>query len=288
MTNPRRRLERQGSAAGGALLTRRGRRGSTFVIMQENTQALPAEAEEAASARALLRREGRAALATTLAIETPAGSEIPRGGGAPYVSLVLFARDLDAAPLLLLSDLAQHTRNLAVDPRLALLIDGTAGHADPLAGPRLTVLGRAAVSADPRLLARFTARHPESRRYAGFGDFHLYRVAVERAHLVAGFGRIKWIAAAALLEAGDLAALAAAEPQILAAANADPAALPDRFAHRLGRRGTGWRMTGIDPGGVDLCRAEETARLDFAAPARTPQAAREALSALAAATGGNL
>lgn len=241
-----------------------------------------------ALARALLRREGRAALATTLNVGVPAGSEIPQGEGAPYVSLVLLARDLDAAPLLLLSDLAQHARNLAVDPRLALLLDGTAGHADPLAGPRLTVLGRAAVSADPRLLARFTARHPGSRRYAGFGDFHLYRVAVERAHLVAGFGRIEWIAGAALLEAGDLAALAAAEPQILAAANADPAALPDRFAHRLGRRGRGWRMTGIDPAGVDLCHAGETARLDFPEPAPTPQAAEQALAALAAATRRNL
>lgn len=243
--------------------------------MQENLQALPAGGEGAALARALVRREGRAALATTLE-------------GAPYASLVLLARDLDAAPLLLLSDLAQHARNLAADPRLALLIDGTAGHADPLAGPRLTLIGRAGPSADPRLMARFTARYPESRRYAGFGDFRLYRVAVERAHLVAGFGRIEWIAGAALLEAGDLAALAAAEPQILAAANADPAALPDRLAALLGRRGSGWRITGIDPAGVDLRRAQETARLDFPAPAPTPQAVREALSTLAAAACGNL
>lgn len=270
MTNPRRRFMPKGPAAGSALLTRRGRRGSTPVIMQETIPALPAGGEEAALARALLRREGRAALATTLE-------------GAPYASLVLFALDLDAAPLLLLSDLAQHARNLAADPRLALLIDGTAGHADPLAGPRLTVLGRVAASGDRRLLARFTARHPESRHYAGFGDFRLYRVAVERAHLVAGFGRIGWIAGAALLEAGDLAALAAAEPQILAERNADPAAPPDLFAARLGRRGSGWRMTGIDPAGADLRREGETARLDFPELAPTPQAARNALSALAAA-----
>ena len=114
-------------------------------------------------------------------------------GGAPYASLVLVAADLDASPLLLLSDLAQHSRNIAFDPRVSLLLDGTEGHADPLAGPRLTLLGRAEAVADPRLLARFAARHPSSALYAGFADFRLYRVAVERGHLVAGFGRIDWI-----------------------------------------------------------------------------------------------
>jgi putative heme iron utilization protein len=244
--------------------------------MHETPPALPAERQGAALARALLRRADRAALATSLA-------------GAPYASLVLLAADLDASPLLLLSDLAQHSRNLAADPRSALLLDGTAGLDDPLTGPRLTVLGRAEASDDRRLLARFTARHPGSRRYAGFGDFRLYRLRVERGHLVAGFGKIEWIAGAALLQAGETAALAAAEPEILAHMNADHAEALDLYAGRLlGRAGGGWRMTGIDPEGIDLCREGETARLDFPDPVTTPQAARRALAALAAAARGNL
>src|SRR5215510_13959993 len=91
-------------------------------------------------ARRLLRRSGRAALATNML-------------GAPYVSLVLFVADLDAAPLLLLSDLAQHSRNIARDPRISLLIDATEEHPDPLTGPRLTLIGRAEAVVDPRLLA---------------------------------------------------------------------------------------------------------------------------------------
>src|SRR5438132_6648103 len=129
--------------------------------------------------RHLVRARDRAALATNLR-------------GAPYVSLVLFVADLDASPLLLLSDLAQHSRNIAIDPRVSLLLDATQGHPDPLTGPRLTVIGRAEVVDDPRHIARFTAHHPTSAVYSGFADFRLYRVAVERGHLVAGFGWFHW------------------------------------------------------------------------------------------------
>jgi hypothetical protein len=202
--------------------------------------------------------------------------------GAPYASLVLIAADLDASPLLLLSDLAQHSRNIAFDPRISLLIDGTAGYRDPLTGPRLTVIGQARAVADSRRLARFTAHHTTSAVYSGFADFRLYRVAVERGHLVAGFGRIHWIESRDLLFSADAAALAAAEPEILGHMNEHHA---DAIAHYarglLGRAGTDWRITGIDPEGADLLCDGETARLDFPAPALTPEAARLTLVKLA-------
>jgi heme iron utilization protein len=202
--------------------------------------------------------------------------------GAPYVSLVLVALDLDATPLLLISDLAQHRRNIAFDPRIALLFDGTEGHADRLDGPRLTVLGQAANVTDARLLARFTARHPSSAGYAGFADFRLYRVIVERAHLVAGFGRIQWIDGADLRLSADTAALAEAEPAILSHMNRDHASAINLYAQRLlSRAQTGWRMTGIDPEGVDLRCGAETLRLDFAAPVLSVTEARAALVRLA-------
>ncbi len=226
-----------------------------------------------AAARHLMRGRDHAALATSLA-------------GRPYVSLVATACDLDASPLLLLSDLAQHTRNLLADPLVSLLFEDTAGHPDPLAGPRLTLLGRAERCDDPRAAARFAARHPASANYAGFADFHLYRVAIERGHLVAGFGRIAWIEAEQLRFRGAASALAAAEAEILAHMNADHADAIALYAERLlGRRGADWRMTGIDHEGLDLRRpmeaGGETARLDFAAPVLTPAAARRALVALA-------
>jgi putative heme iron utilization protein len=113
--------------------------------------------------------------------------------GAPYVSLVLVAFDGDGSPLLLLSRLAQHTKNLLAAPRVSLLFDGTAGLEEPLTGPRLTVLGTIAECTDPDALERYLARHPSAVGFAGFDDFDLYKVKIERGHLVAGFGRIAWI-----------------------------------------------------------------------------------------------
>ena len=84
---------------------------------------------QGAAARRLIRGRDRAALATSLA-------------DRPYVSFVIAACDSDASPLLLLSDLAQHTKNLIADPQVSLLFEDTGDYPDPLAGPRLTLLGR--------------------------------------------------------------------------------------------------------------------------------------------------
>src|SRR4029079_19750419 len=138
--------------------------------------------------RELIRRCDRAALATALPGD---------GGNWPYASLVLVAVDHDLSPILLLSDLAEHTKAIAADDRVSLLFDGTHGLDQPLTGPRVTLVGRAALSDDARLARRFLARHPDAEMYAGFKDFHFYRVAVERAHLVAGFGKIRWLSTAA-------------------------------------------------------------------------------------------
>jgi putative heme iron utilization protein len=219
----------------------------------------PASAPPAATARWLLRSRDRATLATSLA-------------GAPYASLVLTATAADGAPLLLISDLAQHTINIAGEKRVALLFDGTGELDEPLTGPRVTVLGHAARCDDAPLRARYLARHPSAALYAGFADFHLYRVAVERAQLVAGVGRIGWIAAGDLLPPG-IAALAADEAALLDEINAGDAGT------LLGRPGEGWRLTGIDAEGIDLRRGGTVARRAFPTPVADAAAARAALAA---------
>ena len=214
--------------------------------------------DPAVTSRLLARCCTRAALATSL-------------NGAPYASLVLFAVDVDASPLLLLSDLAQHSRNIAFDPRISLLIDATEGHPDPLTGPRLTLMGCAMKIDDSRRLGRFVSHHPSSAGYAGFRDFHLYRVVVDRAHLIAGFGRIDWIDGDNFSFALDAGALAEAESEILKHMNTDHQDTVLHYAHGLlGRSGTGWQMTGIDPEGMDLRGDGETARYEFATPVLTP------------------
>jgi putative heme iron utilization protein len=253
-----------------------------------------------ATARALIRAADRATLATALTPNagTDAAPDAARdgpGGGWPYASLVMVACDFDASPLLLISDLAEHTKNLAADGRASLMFDDTAGLDNPLTGARVTVLGRIERCDHDGARARYLARHPDAAEYAGFADFHLYRMAVERAHLVAGFGVIHWIAAGdVLFDTTGAAGLAAAEGDIVAHMNTDHADAVALYANTvLGRAGAGWTMCGIDPEGIDLRHGAAVARLEFAPPVATPittaSAARAALVALAAeARGGRL
>ena len=227
----------------------------------------------AAQARRLVRACDRAALATAQ----------HDADGWPYASLVMCASDFAGAPLMLLSDLAEHVRNLKRDGRASLLFDATVGLDEPLAGARLTVLGRIERCAEPAARARYLARHPSAAGYAGFADFGLWRLEPVRAHLVAGFGAIHWVDGDALLvDAAGAEALAAAEGEIVAHMNTDHGdALSAYAAGLLGRGGGGWTMTGIDPEGLDLRRGAETARIAFAAPVDGPGAARAELVRLA-------
>lgn len=229
------------------------------------------------TARRLIRQGVSASLAT-------AGRPASPGDGFPFASLVLVAADHDGAPLLLISSLAEHTRNIAADARVSLLFDGTAGLADPLEGARLTVLGQAEAAPASHQRARFRARHPAAAVYADFKDFALVRIAPRRAHLVAGFGRIAWLDANQfLLDGGKIAALIEAEPTILAHMNNDHAATLTLYAQRLlARPEAGWRLSGIDPDGLDLTVEGVRARLDFDQPIRSPAEAHTTLAALAA------
>jgi hypothetical protein len=222
--------------------------------------------------RDLIRRCDRAALATSL----------PGDGAAwPYASLVLVAVDHDLSPILLMSDLAEHSKAIATDSRVALLFDGTAGLAQPLTGPRLTLMGRAAKTDDDRLKRRFLRHHPDAALYAGFGDFHVYRVTLERTHLVGGFGKIRWIAPSQLLAVPPLAELAEGEEGIVAHMNQDHAEAVQLYAERLlSLPGTGWTMTGIDREGIDLRQGGNVARLAFDQPLDATNQARQILVAL--------
>jgi heme iron utilization protein len=159
--------------------------------MTRRTAKSAAKTPPAQQVRDLLRAADRATLATCLP------------GAAyqawPYASLVLMTAGSDGAPILLMSDLSEHAKNIAADNRVSLLIDGTAGRKDPLTGPRASLLGRALRADEPELKTRFLARHPAAKLYAGFGDFHIYRVEVTRVHFVAGFGRIHWLDAAEII-----------------------------------------------------------------------------------------
>lgn len=229
------------------------------------------DASQAANNRVALRQVVRACRKASLA------TLMADGGGAPYASLVTVAVDHDLAPVLLLSGLADHTRNIAADPRVSLLFDGTDGHPNPQTGPRVTLMGRAERCDDDRLKARFLARHPGAALYAGFGDFAFWRVAPARIHFVGGFGRAVWFDAPFGIAPAAAAALAEVEAGILAHMNEDHAEALDLYAGD----GTGWRMAGVDPDGFDLTREERFIRCTFPAPVDGPQGVHAALKEMA-------
>jgi heme iron utilization protein len=209
--------------------------------------------------------------------------------GTPFASLVTVATDVDGTPLLLLSRLAVHTRNLDADPRCSLLLVAPGGEGgDPLAGARATIEGKATrVGADDpgiaRVCARFLARHPEATGYAGFADFGFFRLHAETAHLVAGFGRIHTLPAADLMVSSTLAnAFAEAEAGVVAHMNEDHADAVALYATRLlGHAEGAWRIVGADPDGLDLALGSLVARLAFPERQERVMALRSTLKAMA-------
>ena len=227
-------------------------------------------------ARSLMRACRKAALATTLPNDDG-------GGGRPYVSLVTVATDLDGGPLLLLSRLADHTRNLDGDGRVSLLFDGTEGLANPQTGPRVTVVGRIAPGDAPRHRRRFLARHPGAALYADFADFAFRRVEVERVHWVGGFARALWLDDGVTLDRASAESFAEAEEDVLAHMNRDHADAVRLYAERLlGQPAGDWTLVAVDCDGCDLAAGEQVARLAFEAPASRPADLRGILAGLAA------
>lgn len=175
-------------------------------------------------ARAVLRCCDFAALATQSA----------KLAGFPFLSHVPFALDARLRPVMLLSALAEHTRNLAADPRASLMV--AVPGPDPQAQPRVTLLGevRPVEEVDPAFVDRYRRFHPEAATWLGFGDFRFYRCEPVRVRLVAGFARAGWIDPGAW-EVPPLSERVEAE---LLAACGDAAG--------------GWTVLGLDREGIDL------------------------------------
>jgi heme oxygenase (biliverdin-IX-beta and delta-forming) len=116
-----------------------------------------------------------------------------RRDGWPFASMTLYALDTGGVPLFLMSELAEHTRNVRVDPRASLLVQDSNALEDPLAGARVTLLGTLAMVDEEAAKTRYLARHPRAAEFAGLGDFHVWVLRVDEARYVNGFGDMGWL-----------------------------------------------------------------------------------------------
>jgi heme iron utilization protein len=233
-----------------------------------------AEFDAARQARSLLRRSRQGALATLMA-----------GSGDPYCSLVNVASHADGSPILLISRLALHTRNILGDARVSLMLDERAP-GDPLEGSRIMLAGRAeqAIGRENEILRRrYLNAHPSAEVFVNFKDFSFFRIRPLAAHLVAGFGRIVDLQPSQFLtDISDAGSLLEAEQGAIDHMNADHRAAMNLYATRLlGAAAADWRCTGCDPDGMDMRAGTTMLRLDFPRRIVTAAALRQVLGELA-------
>lgn len=200
-----------------------------------------------AEARELLRR-GRSGALGSVSLAMP---------GFPFVSLLPYVLDEACQPVFLLSNLAEHTRNLVADSRASLLV--AEGQGGVLERPRLTLLGTVErVELDAPGRARFLRYSPESAEYLALGGFAFFRMRPLRARFIGGFGRMGWVEVVPL-------------PDVLPPQR--EATLLDALACRVP---TGVRVEGLDVEGVDVVVAGVGRRIRLTPPHAGPEALLEA------------
>jgi len=222
--------------------------------------------------RALIHEAESAALGTLSA------------SGGPHVSHVACATLVDSTPIVLISELATHTRNLHIDERASLLFVAPFGESDDTATrARVTLDGRLVPVADrDAARMRFLRRQPDAALYADFADFSFRRLVPETAHIVAGFGRITDLQPSDFLAAaGDAAAVAEMDDGACRHMDEDHADAMALMANVLaGVPGGPWRAVGVDPLGIDLGSPDRVTRVEFDEPATSATDVRMALVAL--------
>jgi len=211
--------------------------------------------------------------------------------GYPITTRTNVATTMGGNPVFLMSDLAAHTKAIKGDARTSLLV-GEPGKGDPLAHPRITLIGitkavpvstQEEKEQENNLRQRYLARHPKAELYNQLPDFFLYELHIERALLNAGFGKAYELTGADLtLKGEETNELAEAEQGIITHMNEDHHDAIENYAVKLCNQPEGkWRMSGCDPDGIDMLLGDKATRLEFKSICTTPIQVREALVAYA-------
>jgi len=199
-----------------------------------------------------------------------------RHPGYPFGSLTPFSLDDSASPVILVSALAEHSRNLEADPRSSLMVRESS--ADEQAAARVTLVTRAEPLGDePRMVDRYLRYHPSAAKLLELGDFRFLRLRPVAVRYIGGFGAIRWI------DAADYAPpafdLNLQEFEVKQAPR-----LLRLCIEKLGHEPRAVRLLGVDCDGVDL-RADETRlRMDFPVPALDSTQVAASIASLAQAS----
>ncbi|HSE96806.1 MAG TPA: DUF2470 domain-containing protein [Blastocatellia bacterium] len=211
--------------------------------------------------------------------------------GWPFGSITPFALSATGEPLILISEIAEHTRNLRQDARASLIVQDTRALADPQAGARVTLIGYAAPVAGPYLddgRARYLKYFPNSASFFDAHDFSLFRIAATDVRYIGGFGEIYWLKGDDVIDASSASAidpLARQVEPICEHMNRDHSDALILYASAFaGASAESARMIHIDSHGFDMVAVERGShrhlRIDFASPVTTADDVREAMIGL--------
>lgn len=201
--------------------------------------------------------------------------------GYPFGSVVPYCLDNRGQLVMLISRIAQHTKNIEADRKVSLTV--TEADVDDIqTGARLTWVGDAHLTDDPLLAERYYAFFPQAKGYHQTHDFDFYVIELVRARYIGGFGEIYWVEPELLLRPNPF--FGEVEQGMVQHMNQDHTkammtycqnadiALPEDVAPE---------MAGIDSEGFNLRIADKVARIAFDEAVETPQQVRKKLVAMA-------
>lgn len=199
--------------------------------------------------------------------------------GYPFGSVAPFVLDHDGQPLLLISTIAEHTKNIIANCKVSLLV--FAGAEDLQANARLTLLGEAEQTDknDELLKARYLRYFPSAEQYFAMHDFYFYRLQIRHARYIAGFGSMGWLEGETFKS--PRTPLIAQEADIIEHMNTDHQVNMKSYCqHYHGISPNSTEMLGIDSDGFDLRAGDRILRFSFEQPIHDAMSARTALVAM--------
>ena len=219
------------------------------------------------TARELLLRNSFGVL-STISLDVP---------GYPFGSVTPYCVDYQCRPLIYISHIAQHTRNILKDPRVSLTAVEGGNSDDVQARGRVTIIANAQPLPDDEAgaRARYFRYFPSARQYDQTHDFAFFRLELVRVRFIGGFGQIYWVEPADFVTKNPFSP--AQEIQILQHMNRDHS---DALRHYC--NGETAEMAGIDANGFDVLKSGQKLRFSFETPVRNMEEARQALVKLAA------
>lgn len=235
--------------------------------------------------RQLIRSSTRGYLATELIVKNEKNSLLfGNSKTVPYCTFVMVAFDYDCSPIILLSDLSEHTKNINKNNTVSIMfceeqtfldyfpkfqrevkLNSVISYEDPMSRPRVTVIGNLEKTNQENQKKRFISRHPESKLYSSFADMNIYKLNIKSAHLTGGFAKVKWFDKCELTT--DLIdKFSENEFQILEHMNEHHQESIDLYTKKLLKVNGTWQITGIDSEGFDLRSTHSVVRYVFERP----------------------